>query len=97
MQYVSYRPRPPLNDFVDRFWLIESGQAPRLEKILPSGTIEFVVNLKNNEIHIRPQPPNNTVEERRRDPQRGLHRELQHWKQSIKVKVPALFLCFTSS
>lgn len=52
MQQLSYRPGPPLSEFVDHFWLIERGQAPRLEKILPSGTIELVVNLKNNEIHI---------------------------------------------
>src|SRR5215813_10535805 len=58
MRHVSYRPGPPLNDFVDHFWVIESGQAPRLEKILPSGTIELVVNLKNNEIHIHdPEQP----------------------------------------
>ena len=49
---LSFRPGPPLNEFVDHFWLIENGQAPRLEKILPSGTIELVVNLKHNEIHI---------------------------------------------
>ena len=52
MQYLSYRPGPPLNEFIDHFWLIDGGQAPRLEKILPSGTIELVVNLKHNEIHI---------------------------------------------
>jgi AraC-like DNA-binding protein len=52
VQYLSFRPGPPLNEFVDHFWLIEGGQAPRLEKILPSGTNELVVNLKNNEIHI---------------------------------------------
>ena len=58
MRYVSYRPGPPLNEFVEYFWLIEGGQAPRLEKILPSGTIELVVNLKNDEIHIHdPQEP----------------------------------------
>lgn len=52
MLYLSFRPGPPLNEFVDHFWLIEGGQAPRLEKILPSATNELVVNLKNNEIHI---------------------------------------------
>lgn len=52
MRYVSFRPGPPLNELVDHFWLIERGQAPRLEKILPSGTNELVVNLKHNEIHI---------------------------------------------
>ena len=52
MPYFSFHPGPPLNEFVDHFWLIENAQAPRLEKILPSGTIELVVNLKHNEIHI---------------------------------------------
>jgi AraC-like DNA-binding protein len=50
--YVSYRPGPPLNEFIENFWLIEGGQAPRLERILPCGTSELVVNLKHNEIHI---------------------------------------------
>ena len=58
MLYVSYQPGPPLNEFVDNFWLIEGGQAQRLEKILPCGTSELVVNLKNDEIHIHdPQQP----------------------------------------
>lgn len=58
MSFVSYRPGPPLNEFVEYLWLIEGGQAPRLEKILPSGTIELVVNLKNDEIHIHdPEQP----------------------------------------
>jgi AraC-like DNA-binding protein len=56
--YLSYRPGPPLDEFVDNFWSIEGGQAPRLEKILPCGTSELVVNLKNNEIHIHdPEQP----------------------------------------
>ena len=58
MRYVSYQPGPPLNEFVDNFWLIEGGQARRLEKILPCGTSELVINLKNDEIHIHdPQQP----------------------------------------
>lgn len=52
MPFLSFRPGPPLNELVDHFWLIEGGQAPRLEKILPCGTNELVVNLKNNAIHI---------------------------------------------
>ena len=52
MLYLSYRPGPPLNEFVDHFWLIKGGQTPRLEKILPCGSLELVINLKNNEIHI---------------------------------------------
>lgn len=52
MLHLSYNPGPPLDEFIDNFWLIEGGQAPRLEKILPCATSELVVNLKHNEIHI---------------------------------------------
>lgn len=56
--YLSYRPGPPLNEFVDYLWLIQGGQTPRLEKILPCGMTELVVNLKNNEIRIHdPEQP----------------------------------------
>lgn len=58
MLYLSYRPGPPLNDFIDYFWLIQGGQMPRLEKILPCGTTELVVNLKDNAIDIHdPEQP----------------------------------------
>ena len=58
MLYVSHRPGPPLDEFVDYLWLIEAGEAPRLEKILPCGALELVVNLKDDEIdiHIPEQP-----------------------------------------
>ncbi len=52
MLYLSHRPGPPLNEFIDHFWLIEGGHAPRLEKIMPCGASELVVNLKENEISI---------------------------------------------
>jgi AraC-like DNA-binding protein len=56
--YLSYRPGPPLNELVDYFWLIEGGQATRLEKILPCGAVELVINLKDNEIDIHdPEQP----------------------------------------
>ena len=58
VSFVSYSPGPPLDEFVEYVWLIEGGQAPRLEKILPSGTSELVVNLKHDEIHIHdPERP----------------------------------------
>jgi len=58
VSFVSYHPGPPLNEFVEYVWLIEGGQVPRLEKILPSGTIELVVNLRNDEIYIHdPEQP----------------------------------------
>jgi AraC-like DNA-binding protein len=53
MMYASYHPQAPLDEFVDCFWLIAGGQAPRKERILPSGTSELVMNLHDDEIHIQ--------------------------------------------
>jgi AraC-like DNA-binding protein len=50
--YLTHAPRPPLAEFVDHFWLLTGAQSPRQERILPSGTIELVVNLRENEIRI---------------------------------------------
>jgi len=52
MFYRSYTPAPPLSDFVDRFWLCSDAPPHRRERILPSGTIELVVNLREDEIRI---------------------------------------------
>src|SRR5687768_6982750 len=52
MFYRSYVPAPPLGDFVDRFWLCSDTPPHRRERILPSGTIELVVNLCEDEIRI---------------------------------------------
>jgi hypothetical protein len=50
--YLSYTPRPPLHAFVERLWLVADGQAPRKERILPSGTIQLVVNLRDDQVRI---------------------------------------------
>jgi AraC-like DNA-binding protein len=50
--YLKHSPRPPLAQFVDHFWLLAGAQLPRQEHILPSGTIELVVNLRENEMRI---------------------------------------------
>jgi len=46
-----YKPKPPLSKFVDSFWLYE-GYEPeqRTERILPTGTLELVINLRQNEL-----------------------------------------------
>ena len=46
-----YKPKPPLSKFVDSFWLYE-GYEPeyKTERILPTGTLELVVNLRQNEL-----------------------------------------------
>jgi AraC-like DNA-binding protein len=55
-----YKPTPPLSKFVENFWLYEGHQAePRSERILPTGTLELVINLRQNELRFhdveRPQ------------------------------------------
>lgn len=52
MLYLTYGPGPPLSEFVDYFWLFDGGQAPRKERIVPSGTSELVINLRDDEIRI---------------------------------------------
>ena len=46
-----YRPKSPLSKFVDSFWLYE-GYEPehKTERILPTGTLELVINLRHNEL-----------------------------------------------
>lgn len=52
MLYLAYVPRPPLSEFVDYLWLFDGGHTPRKERIVPSGTIELVINLRDDEIRI---------------------------------------------
>ena len=52
MFYLTYAPGPPISEFVDHFWLFDGGQTPRKERIVPSGTIELVINLRDDEIRI---------------------------------------------
>lgn len=53
MLYRSYKPPAPLGDFVHDLWLYDDYAQPHLkEGILPSGTIELVINLRENEFRI---------------------------------------------
>lgn len=52
MLYLSYTPHAPLNEFVERMWLVRGGQSPRKERILPSGTVELVINLCDDRVQI---------------------------------------------
>ena len=53
MLFRSYKPRAPLCEFVEDFWLYQDycGQHAR-ERILPSGTFEMVFNLREDELRI---------------------------------------------
>lgn len=50
-RFNFYKPKPPLSKFVDNFWLYE-GYEPehKTERILPTGTLELVINLRQNEL-----------------------------------------------
>src|SRR5688572_31146301 len=52
MRYVSHTPAPPLDAFVENLWLLEDAPAHAEERIIPSGTIELVVNLRHDEIRV---------------------------------------------
>ncbi|HJZ58304.1 MAG TPA: DUF6597 domain-containing transcriptional factor [Gemmataceae bacterium] len=52
MFYHSHTPAPPLGQFVERFWSCADTPEHTRERILPSGTIELVVNLCDDEIRV---------------------------------------------
>jgi AraC-like DNA-binding protein len=53
MLHLYYTPVSPLLDFVHDFWLYDGYTQPHFkERILPSGTIELVINLRDDELRI---------------------------------------------
>ena len=47
MLYRHRAPRPPLDQFVEAIWLFENQPQPlALERILPTGAAQLIVNLK---------------------------------------------------
>jgi AraC-like DNA-binding protein len=52
MQYRTYRPGPPLADFVEYLWALHDAPAHSTERIVPSGTLELVVNLHEDALRI---------------------------------------------
>lgn len=54
MQFFTHIPQPPLNKFVDLFWFYD-GYFPgshKKERLMPDGSIELVINLKEDEARI---------------------------------------------
>src|SRR5690349_9821974 len=52
MQYSIHRPRSPLNGPVDYLWALNDAPAHARERIVPSGTMELVINLDEDELRI---------------------------------------------
>jgi AraC-like DNA-binding protein len=52
MQYLAHVPGPPLASFVEYLWSLCDTPAHSMERIVPSGTLELVVNLHEDELRI---------------------------------------------
>ncbi|MDT5186816.1 MAG: hypothetical protein QOJ20_3283 [Mycobacterium sp.] len=52
MQYRTYRPGPPLADFIEYLWALRDVPAHSTERIVPSATLELVVNLHEDALRI---------------------------------------------
>jgi AraC-like DNA-binding protein len=52
MRFFSHEPARPLGDFVHSFWDCPDAPSHPRERILPSGTIELVINLREDEVRI---------------------------------------------
>jgi AraC-like DNA-binding protein len=52
MRFSSHQPAPPLEDFIHNFWHCADAPALPRVRILPSGSIELIVNLREDEIRI---------------------------------------------
>jgi AraC-like DNA-binding protein len=54
MHYVERTPVPVLRPWVDKLWALRDAPAHTRERILPSGTLELVINLQEDELRIYP-------------------------------------------
>ncbi len=52
MHFSSRAPIPPLDTCVERLWLLSDAPAHSKERIAPSGTIDMVINLHDNDLRI---------------------------------------------
>ena len=61
MRYSVHEPSPPLNDFVGHLWSLSDAPHHERERIFPSGTIELVINLHEDEFRIHRSLPAGTA------------------------------------
>jgi AraC-like DNA-binding protein len=52
MQYLAHQPGPPLADYVANMWAMRDMPAHPTERIVPSGSLELVVNLDKDAVRI---------------------------------------------
>src|SRR5262245_30635503 len=53
MHFAMHTPRAPLDAFVEHLWMLRDAPGHAQERIMPSGTVELVVNLAEDEFCIR--------------------------------------------
>ena len=61
LRYAAHAPPPPLAALVDYFWSLSDTPSHAKERVIPSGTIELVINLQHDEIRV--YRPSSTDEE----------------------------------
>src|SRR5690349_10663685 len=52
MLYRTQAAGPPLDAYIDRLWLLSDSPSHAHERVVPSGTLELVINLVEDEIRI---------------------------------------------
>lgn len=53
MIFATHVPRPPLNQFIEMLWFHEGFNADhRLERVLPDGSMELIINLRDEKRHV---------------------------------------------
>lgn len=54
MLYLTHLPRPPLSEFVELFWFYDgcSNRLHSKERLMPDGSVELVINLREDETRI---------------------------------------------
>jgi len=52
MLYLCHTPAPPLAEIVDALWSLSDSPSHATERVLPSGTLELVINLSEDEFRI---------------------------------------------
>ena len=52
MRYLVHQPGPRLGGVVESLWFVSDAPGHRRERIVPSGTVELVINLHEDECRI---------------------------------------------
>lgn len=53
MIFATHVPNPPLNQFIELFWFHEGFNADHhLERVLPDGSMELIINLRDEKRHV---------------------------------------------